>query len=146
MGFVSGVVISLRLPESYVALIQSAAGKQATCFGLILTGFLPFVAAYFSVYFSKYGLLYPIGFLKTFSFSLCAMCIYRCFGSAGFLVRGLFQFTDILLLPVLYWYSLRHLTGVITKKDSFLCFFLFLGASYLEYRFVSPFLAMLIEI
>ena len=146
LGFLFGAYAANYLPEDYVSMIQASAGKQAAFWGLFLTGCLPFLAAYFCVCFSKNYLLYPVGFLKAFFFSLCSMCIYRGFGSAGWLVNGLFQWADRLLLPVLYWYCLRHLTGTSSKRDAFLCLAFYVSFLYLEYRFVSPYLAMLIEI
>lgn len=146
IGFLSGMLIAQHIPDAYLSMMAAAAGEKTRFVSHFVISLLPMLAAVTCVYFAKPGFLYLIGFLKALSFSLCAMCIYRFFGSAGWLIHGLFQLSDTLLLPVLYWFSLRHLSAVFSKKDTLFCFLTFAGIVYLDHCFVSPFLAMLIEI
>ena len=68
------------------------------------------------------------------------------FGDAGWLVRSLYQFSDLFLVPVLCWFSLRYISGdrPLVRKDLLTVLIGCVTVCSLDLCFISPFLVKLI--
>ncbi len=78
---------------------------------LILFTFLPFLLSAFAVSCRMPGLLLGISFVKGFLFGTAAFLLVSGCGSAGWLLRFFFLFSDSLSLPLLCCFWLRYLPG-----------------------------------
>ena len=146
-GLLLGAFLSPFAPESYLLLMRRAAGSPVSIVGLFASVLLPFLIATYAVSISKPVLLYAVCFCKAVLFSFCCRGIQLTFGSAGWLVLILMQFSDLCMLPVLCWFSFRHL-GAGThrlKRDFAIGCGIGTAVGILDYCMVSPFLVMLID-
>ena len=146
-GLLSGTALAVSAGNSYYSLMRMAASSPVSIAGLFASVFLPFLFSAFAVYLGKPKLIYFICFIKAALFSFGSFTALTAFASAGWLVRFLLQFSDIVMLPAFCWFSLRCITDTgLFKRDFSICLFLFLLIGSLDYCMVSPFLAMLIDI
>ena len=115
---------------------------------LIIAVLFPFLFSAFAVYLGKPGLLYLVCFLKSWAFTLAAYGTVVAFGYAGWLVQFLLQFSDILLLWLLYWFCLRHIskTEASAKRDFGICTAAIAAVCGIDYCVISPFLVGLIQV
>ena len=113
---------------------------------LVYALLLPYLAVLLAAIYSKSSVLYPICFIKLFTFSFVLMGLRLAFGSAGWLVCGLLMFSDFIsvlflvslcfhhihgFLPSVYWDIGNRMIGII-------------AISLLEYYYIAPFLAQII--
>lgn len=145
-GVVLGVYLAMQSADSFMTLMRTAAGCRMSIAGLIASRFLPFLFAAFAVYISKHWLLIPVFFIKGCAITWCGCLTVAAFGSAGWLVQPLLQFSDFLLLPVLFWFSIRRIvqTRDAIWRDLKICGVAFVLAGALDYCIISPFLVMLL--
>lgn len=148
VGLLAGTVFAVITDVSFLPLMRKAAACRVSIIGLMCTALLPFLFAAYAVFINRFELLLTVCVCKVFSFAYCAVLAARAFGSAGWLVQPLLQFTDICTVPVLCWFSLRHIrTDTVSLRTEFsVCLFLTAAAAGLDYFVVSPFLAKLIDI
>lgn len=146
-GYLIGTFLAAETPFSFYALMRSAANSPVSIVGSLVSAFLPFLLAFAAVHYGKPVLLYFILFCKAVVFSHCSMICHLAFGSGGWLVRLLLQFSDILLLPVLCHFVILRLRQPRTLRRSDI--FIYSGAAALvaiiNFCFISPYLAMLID-
>ena len=146
IGLALGAVLSMQAGDRYFLLMRWAADRQVSIVGFLASAFLPFMLSALAVYISKPILLYGICFADAFLLSLCGCVAMTAFGSAGWLVRLLLQFSDCCMAPILFWFSIRCISGSSFWKDFSLCAVISALVGSIDYCFVSPFLVMLIEI
>lgn len=107
---------------------------------------IPFLISAFAVCFSVAWVIYPVCFCKAVLTGFVSLGILHAFAQAGWLMRWLLLFSDLLGAPLLYGFWLRHLPGKPTasvwEAGVFLSVFALLGS--VDYRMVSPFLASLL--
>jgi len=146
-GLVCGCFIAAQASDTYLLLMHRAANSSVSITGLLSAVLLPFLMIAFSVYISRPKLIYLICFLKACVFTITGISVMYAYGSAGWLVRLLLQFTDSVALLLLCWFALRHLDGSKDKlwSDTALCGVLTACLGCIDYCYVSPFLVMLIE-
>jgi len=147
VALILGTCFAAHAGNNYFLLMRGASDCSVTIAGLLATVVLPYLFAAFAVYISKPKLLYLICFVKAFCFAMCGYGICVAYGSAGWLVRWLLQFSDICTVPVLCWFALRHLKG---KGRTFRTDAMFYGGivmlvGYLDFSLISPFLVILTE-
>lgn len=104
LGVLLGFLAALQADSCLAALMCRTATGTVSIVGLLFGCFFPFLIAAVAAYLSEPWLLLIVCLLKAFSFSFCAFGISLAYGSAGWLVRILLLFSDLLLLPVLYFY------------------------------------------
>ena len=146
-GLICGCIIAVQVSDTYLLMMRRAVTSPVSIFGLLTVSFLPFLFITLSVYISRPKLIHCICFLKACSFMITGFSVITVFGSAGWLVQFLLQFTDLGALALLCWFACQHLDG---SKNSLgahitLCGTCVAGLVWIEYCYVSPFLAMLIE-
>ena len=147
LGYLIGTFLAAGTPVSFFTLMRSAANSPVSIVGSLISAFLPFLLAFAAVHYGRPALLYLILFCKAIIFSHCSMWCSLAFGSGGWLVRLLFQFSDILLLPVLCHFVIRYLRRPRTLSKSDILIYSGTAAlvAIINYCFISPYLAMLID-
>ncbi len=142
-GLCFGGWIANQVSEHYLLLMRRAATAPVSIIGLLAGAGIPLLCVYFSVIISRPWLIYPVCFFKACSFSLTGFAIRTAFGSAGWLVRLLLQFTDGGALLLLCWFALRHLDGSTNKlkADALLCGACIGCLGWFDYCYVSLLLA-----
>ena len=147
LGMILGSLGAIYGESTLVVLVRQGVCSELSFTGISVVTMLPFLLSAFAVTFSEPWLLLLISTLKAFSFSFCAWGVCLTFGQSGWLVLILFLFSDIALIPLLYFYWLRHIKGTIPPSfwelPLFLAIALLIGS--IDYRFVSPFLSTLMH-
>lgn len=147
-GLGCGIFCWFLVDASLFSLMRSALHGSVSIVSLLSVTALPFFLSAFVVFLSCHGLLFVISFGKGILFAFVSMGTLACFGCAGWLVQLLLCFSDLLSLPLLYWYWLRsfrvsgnsiHSTELLTAALLFL-----IGS--IDYCLIAPFLADLIII
>ena len=146
-GFLLGGFFLPYAGDSYLLLMRSAVSSPVSIVGLFSGVLLPFLISAFAVYLSMPLVLACTCFLKAFSFSVCAGAVFSAFGSAGWLILILMQFSDCCMLPVMVWFSCRHWkTGRRNlRRDLTAVLFSAVAVGIMDYCIVSPYLVMLID-
>ena len=142
-GLILGACTAAVASNSYFLLMRIAPGSNVTIVGLAVSTSLPFLLSAYAVYTDRTLILYPACFLKAFTFALTGCSIYAAYGSAGWLVQALFQFSDICTLPILCWFVIRHSTSKQCgfQQDLVICLVAEFVVFCLDLWYVSPFLA-----
>ena len=146
LGLISGVLISLSASDILFPTMRAAISSCVSISGLLSAILLPLLFSAFAVYVSNYRLLIPIAFMKAFLFSFLGTGILASFGSAGWLIRALLMFSDIAILPLMWWYWLSALSGsenMAARSAAAFLSAILIGS--LDYCVISPFLANLIS-
>lgn len=107
-GLAAGAILSLSSDKASLFWIRGAAEANGSTIGLVSVTLLPFVFSVVAVYANRVWLLFPIAFCKALSFGRISLDIFRAFGSAGWLMRILLMFSDILCLPLLVFLWIRY--------------------------------------
>ena len=147
LGIALGCLAAETARSVLVDLIRRCVGAEQSIIGVLTVTALPFLLSAFAVSFSKPWLLLFISTCKAFSFSFCAWGICLAFGQSGWLVLFLLLFSDVLLVPLLYFYWLRHIRGD-QGPDVWELPVLLAAAitvAFIDHQFVAPFLVALMK-
>lgn len=146
-GILCGASVFLVSGKHLLSMMRGLVSGSVSIVGLIGVSVLPFLFSAYAVSISESRLLFPICFCKAFCFAYISVGIFRSFGSAGWIIRWLLMFSELLTLPLLYGYWQRHVSGTCRfsglETVSILAVLIFIGS--VNYRCISPFLAMLIN-
>lgn len=148
-GCVLGTCVGNGAGLDVLSLMRASAESRVSIVGLLVVFALPFLLAAFAVLFSKPWLAAALCAWKAFCFCFCAVGICRAFEGSGWLVRLLLLFSGGCMLPVLIWFCLRQMGGAPRRHilyDLAVCAAFAVLIGCLDHCYVSPFLAMLIEI
>ncbi len=144
-GLVCGGYIAKFASSSYLLLMRGTISGSVSIVGLLGGVLLPFLCVILCVIISRPKLIYGICFLKACLYSFTGFAMMAAFGSAGWLVRLLLQFTDTGALAVFCWFALRHLDG--SRKglavDGAVCAALVCCLGWFDYCCVAPILVSL---
>ena len=145
-GLLFGALFSLFSGAPDQEVIRSALHSRVSFFSLFSALILPLLITALLVYLSKLYFLFPLVFLKAFAFASIGTGFLNSFDSSSWLVHCFAMFSDILILPVL-WYlwlhafsykrdvTLRHITAAVIVV---------LSVCYIDCFWVAPFLANLL--
>lgn len=111
LGTVAGLFLFYCTGESMFSLMCTVYSDRISIVDLLIPFLLPFSFSAFAVYFSFPRALYAICFFKTALYFFLSCAVACSFGSAGWVIRLLFLFSDICFLVLLYWYWMRHISG-----------------------------------
>ena len=111
LGLLFGTLIAAKIDPISFSLMRRTASSQVSIVDLFIAAAFPFLIAAYAVYINRPKVLLAVCFCKAFGFSFCAFLIIASFGTAGWLVQPLLQFTDIFLIPVFCWFCIRNLSG-----------------------------------
>ena len=147
-GMVLGAGFAYLSKQFLVPMVIDSVSAQLSITGLVSAGIVPFLLSAFAVFFCEPWLLLIISMFKAFSFSFCATGVSLAFVQSSWLVRFLFLFSDILIIPVLYVYWLRCLSHRCKVKRWELSLYLCIAGLivYLDCHFIAPFLKSLLNI
>ncbi|MBQ8768636.1 MAG: hypothetical protein IJZ15_03160 [Oscillospiraceae bacterium] len=145
MGLILGTLFAAFADISCFSLMRQAVTAPVSIVVSFASQLLPFLIAAYAVNISGLWLLYTVCSCKLFSFAYTGSLIWVAFGSAGWLVRWLFLFSDIILVPVLCWYCFRRTLGDSSEKKDFrICIGFAVITALINCLFISPFLAKII--
>ena len=147
LGIALGCMAAAASGPVLADLVRRSTGASLSITGAMTAAVLPLLLSAFAVSFSEPWLLLFISTFKAFSFSFCAWGVCLAFGQSGWLVLFLFLFSDVFLIPLLYFYWLRHIRGDRTPRTWELPAFLTasLGIGCIDYLFIAPVLASLMH-
>lgn len=147
IGLLCGCAASRQAEAYLVPLMSAAAAHRVSIVGLLAVLLLPLLFSAFAVFISEPRLLLAAAFLKAFTFGFTAWGITVAFGMAGWLIRSLLLFSDCCMLPFLFWFWLRHISGerAAVRNDLAVCTAVAVLVGSIDFWKVSPFLALLIE-
>lgn len=146
-GLVAGVILAAQADSSFSSWMRTAVFQRVSIVSLLSVLFLPFLISAFAVFYGWSFLLYPICFLKSLSFGYCCAGISILFGAAGWLGCWLLLFSQLLAMPILLFYWMRHIDGLqkpLLSEAALLASILYLVGS-LDHCLISPFLVKVIE-
>lgn len=147
LGILAGLLLFLSEEDSPISLMYRAPNAPGSIVRLLSISILPFLISAAVVSLGRPRLLLPICFVKAFLFAFSYCAVLRAYGSAGWLVQSLLLFGDEAVLPVLYWFWLRHPPGgrsaSLGEVLVILCGILLIGS--VNKSIISPLLAGLIE-
>ena len=140
-----GVLLAASAGNQYFLLMRTAASCRVSIVGSAVTVFLPFLVSVFVITHSKPWLVYLICGINIFSLSASCYAICRSFGTAGWLMQGMMQFSSICLTVVLIRLSVLRLSGTYGRRILICCIGAAVAIGMIEYFLISPFLANLID-
>ena len=141
-----GIYFWFHAGSSFLSLMRSSLYSSVSIVSLLLVTGLPFLLSAFAVFLSCHWLLPAIAFGKGFLFSFISMGALASFGCAGWLLRLLLCFSDLMSMPILYWFWLhccrirKYGFGCCTVLSAALIFLI----GSIDYCLIAPFLADLI--
>ncbi len=147
-GLLSGVAYGYRTDQSSLLLMRIAAFSRMSIVGLLFVLYIPLIFSLFAIYKKRPHWMIAVSFLKAFLFASCGAMLHVAFGSAGWLVRLMLQFSDICALPFFYWFCIRNITGQNdrTRLDFVICCVANAILGIFDFCVISPFLVKLIDI
>ena len=147
-GLVSGIFFFKKVSSVFLSLMRGAFLESVSIVGLLTSLYLPFLIAAFFAFIMQPQLMLILCFCKAFIFSCCGYAAISAFGTAGWLVRILLQFSDCCIIPFFFWFCLRNVSGscVRMKRDVLFCSLVTLSVVAFDFCVISPFLVKLIDI
>lgn len=147
-GLLLGTLVAADFEASVSSLMRTAVFGRVSIISLCATAFFPFLLVGYIVYSKRLRILFLICFCKAFSFSFCAWLVRCSFGTAGWLMQPLLQFTDVCMVPVFCWFSIRYLLGHKSSllKDGIVYVISGITVIVMDYFFITPFVAKLLDI
>lgn len=109
LGLFFGVQIAAHAGEDVLSLMRTAPRAGVSIVGRFAVLLVPFLLSALAAFLQWRWLLFLICFFKAYFFAFVSGAVALAFGSAGFLVCPLLLFSDICLLPLLFWFCLRLL-------------------------------------
>lgn len=146
-GYFIGTLLAAETPSAFSSLIRGAAKSPVSMVGSFVYVFSPLVLAFAAVHYRKPAFLFLICFSKAVLFAHCSFCCCLTFSSGGWLVRLLLLFSDIMMFPVLCRFTMCYLgqPKPLSRRDVLFCTGTAAFVAIVNFCFISPFLAMLID-
>lgn len=143
IGLSSGIWAYVSSGTALVSLMRSTLQGAVSIVRVLCMTSLPFLFSAFAVFLSCPWLIFPVALVKGFSFSFAAMGLMHAFGSAGWLIRLLSCFADVVTIPLLYWFwcSCFRLEDRLLGHRCVLAASLLLLAGSIDSCLIAPFLA-----
>ncbi len=145
LGLILGTLLAANADTSIFALMRQAQFRPVSIAMSFASQLLPFLIAAYAASISRPWLLHSACGCKLFSFAYTGALVWIAFGSAGWLVRFLVFFSDIILVPLLCWFCFRRAMGEYDDgKDLLLCIGISVITALFNCLFISPLLAKII--
>lgn len=145
IGAVLGVLLTDAFGYHYLLLMRMAAKSRVSIVGTAVSVWIPFVVSFIILIHSKPWLVYLLCTTHIFRFACIGLALQRSFDSAGWLIRGLLQFPDLCLIPVLLYVAVCKLNGTMRKRLIVCCIVFGIIIGMMDYILISPFLADLMN-
>ena len=147
LGFLFGLDMAQCAGDSYFLLMRGAFVGAVSIVNLLIVSLLPFLLSAIAVYIHSYPLLAVLCFIKSFSFAFVSSGVLFAGDRGGWLIRILFMFSDLFSMVLLWicWIvcAKKQVSGGFCAI--LLCGFITVCIVFLDYVYVSPFLAGLFE-
>lgn len=145
LGLSLGILFANSASDILVPMMRRAMESSVSIPGLLASAFLPFLVSALAISYCR-PLLLIICSSKAFSFGFCSYGVGLVFGQGSWLARFLFLFSDCCLIPVLYFYWLRNISGSKASLhwELMVCIGLATIVGCLDICLISPFWAKLI--
>lgn len=144
-GLRSGIYFAAK-SELLPSLMRIAVGCNVSIVGLIIVAYVPFLCCVCAISASQPWLIYLICFFRLFLHGGCATGIDLAFGSAGWLIQLLLQFTDTMTLPLFLCLAARSLGRRSIVKTEWRIYLFATGVIVtVDICLISPFLVDLIR-
>ncbi len=145
-GLALGVFFSSLCSIALFSVIRFVPSGVQTYFSLIASQMLPLLLTLIFGYALRSAVLLVVVFLKGFFFSFISFALLSAFGASSWLVLSLVMFSDLLLMPVLWWLWLDIFSDKIRSETRGIVFSVavVLAVCSLDCAVVAPFLASLI--
>lgn len=141
-GFFFGLFYAFHTFESYRSLFLAIASDRHAVVILLILQAAPLLISAFAARFAIPALMLPVAFVKAFCFSFCSFGFIWAFGSAGWLIRCLYLFTDTFVILFLLWFWARHING--SRKqlcaDVYLCISAIIFIGTIDCLIITPIL------
>lgn len=130
---------------SFGPAFQQATDLLPSCFSIISVLLLPIMISLLAVFADLRWIIFPLAFLKALAFAYVGWSVVITFGSAGWLIRLLFMFSDCASVPLLWWFWNKALTMEFDAliPASVATVMTVLGIGIVDYGVVAPFLVSL---
>ncbi len=147
IGLTLGIRFASFAGDSLLSLMRGSAFGAVSIVNLLAVTLLPFLFSAFAVYIRSACFLAVLCFIKSFSFGFVSTGLVMAWGSAGWLIRLLFMFSDLICLVPLWWCWIRFPWDLPTSgfRPVIVSAGVAAGIVCLDYLCISPFLARLFE-
>ena len=142
-----GIYTAHRVNTTYSSMMHAFINSRMSIVSLTCVAFLPFLYSMVAFRLNQFYLLIPVVCIKAYAFGFICSLICVLFGTAGWLMRLLLVFTDsILVIPLLCYWCVNTLSSGKTRYSEIWSYiFLLLISVSIEYSFISPILAKLLD-
>ena len=123
--------------------MRAAANGRVSIVLLLSAALMPFLITAYAVSIKQHTAVWALAFFQSFFYVLCGVLTVRSFGSAGWLVQPMLQFSDSVASILFCWFGLRCFSRGDVRKDLTVCVFICIAAVIMDYFLVSPFLVSL---
>lgn len=146
-GLLLGICLYFAAGSFYSSVMPGALQGTVSIVSLLCISILPFLFSAFAVFASKPFLLLLICFWKAFQFSFVSLGVLCSFSGSGWLIRWFLMFSDMISLPLLYWFWVRHICAkrFLSGTEAFVIVSLFILIGSIDYCYISPFFTNLIN-
>ena len=144
-GIMLGYGASTDINSLSVSMMHAASLRSVSIVGVFFPLFFPLLITFVVNRFLKPHWILPVVFTKAFCFCFCSCTCIRAFGSAGWLIKCLFLFSDSIGILVLLWLwlSILHSDCKIRPISFAAASFILLAVSTLDYYVIAPFTVLL---
>lgn len=146
-GLLAGLYTVSIVPTSYFSLMRSILYDRMSIVVLVLTLIFPFLFSYVAYRLSMPFLIFPIAFLKAFTFAYSAFGVVMAYGDAGWMMRWLLLFSDSFIVVLLLWFWFRNASAnrITLNKALLVCVLLASFICLFDYSVILPLSASLVN-
>lgn len=146
-GLILGVQTAHVAGQAFLSLMRLGVTGKVSIVSLISCNILPFLLIALAIGASKLWLVCTLFMGEAFRLSFLAFALFRCFGSAGWLVHLLFRFSGLLLVPLYWWFTVSSCKGDSHSNGSLLlCIVMVVLICCLDYFVICPLLGAIIDV
>lgn len=146
-GCISGILFALCADFEGSVLFSDAVRQSVTLRRILLVEMLPFIVCALAISSSEHWIIPFLGGMKGFAFCFNACAISTVFGESGWLIRSLLLFSDMLTVPLFYWFCLRYYVGdgSSLRREWPFWLIILIAIGCMDFLFVAPFLSGLFQ-
>jgi hypothetical protein len=143
IGLLYGCAIALTNNSVFLSWMRGSVFQSVSIVGLLVSVFFPLLLTYISLVIKKPIILMIVCFIKAAAFSFTGVLIHQCFGTASWLVRHLYLFSDSCFVFTLFalWHWQLGSERLVGNFDLTFCCLIGLMVVAADYWLVSPFLS-----
>lgn len=140
-GLSFGLFLASRMHGDYSSLMRTVITNRVSIVGLLIILLFPFILSVVAIHFSRTGFLYLLSAGKGICFSFCVYLIMAEFSSSGWLLCRLLLFSELCILPPLFYLWIKCIEGgkQTIKLSAGFYPLIAVVAAVLDYFLISPF-------